>query len=284
MWFRFSSVLSAILLHSISMTTQTAIAIAQRTIQSWTGRRQGIGRIGRIRRRHQQQLRLLVVAVVDRLLQIGESTAQPIDGQIVDEQRVRLQLVAERVLDQSLVELEGDGRRRTGSVGDQQKLPDVHSVNRSERSATTHTYLLRSVNSRYSSAGFTFCRPASTRRWMSWNLAAVQSPTFAASSTMAFHVVMKSSCCCCWCSSRPGSRIVRKSFSISAASLSSSTYSLWARCSLRQAFWYLSRTSSSLRPPRPAEWMDVKQLYIKYKIVILTLLNKICYLYFKTIK
>lgn len=71
--------------------------------------------------------------------------------------------------------------------------------------------------------------------------------------TSTHQTMMNSSCIDCWCSSRPGSRIVRKSCSISDASLINSTYSLCAKCNFRHAFWYLSRTSSNFRPPRPAE-------------------------------
>ena len=66
------------------------------------------------------------------------------------------------------------------------------------------------------------------------------------------HATTKLSWMACWASRRPGSRTVRKSCSNSVASLSRRTYSLWVRCSLRQAFWHLSRTSSTFRPPRPA--------------------------------
>lgn len=63
---------------------------------------------------------------------------------------------------------------------------------------------------------------------------------------------MKASCNDCWCSKSPGRRTVLKSFSNSEASHRSRTYSLWVRWSFLQAFWYLSLTSSSFLPPRPA--------------------------------
>lgn len=143
-------------------------------------------------------------------------------------------------------------------------------------------YLCLSVNSRYSSGGFIFCKLKSILFWISLNVSAVKSQYCDASCMIFFlmvqsnkenrnmviemmhvqmciyskdthQIIMKSSWIDCWCSRRPGNRIVRKSTSISDASLINSTYSLCARCNFRQAFWYLSRTSSNLRPPRPAK-------------------------------
>lgn len=68
----------------------------------------------------------------------------------------------------------------------------------------------------------------------------------------SYQTTMKSSWTDCWCSNKPGNKIVRKSTSTSDASLISNTYSLCAKWSFRHAFWYLSRTSSNFRPPRPA--------------------------------
>lgn len=113
-------------------------------------------------------------------------------------------------------------------------------------------YLCFSVNSRYSSLGFILFIALSIRFCISLNLSEVKSLCWLASCKIFFHSNIKLSCTDCWCSNRPGNNMVRKSFSTSMASVIDKTYSLWVKCNLRQAFWYLSRTSSNLRPPRPA--------------------------------
>lgn len=133
-------------------------------------------------------------------------------------------------------------------------------------------YLCFSVNSRYSSLGFMLFITLSMRFCISLNLSDVRSPCWLVSCSIFFHSSMKLSCTDCWCSNRPGSNTVRKSFSTSTASVMESTYSLWVRCSLRQAFWYLSRTSSNFRPPRPAinECRIIECLLPKIKIIWLS--------------
>lgn len=128
------------------------------------------------------------------------------------------------------------------------------------------THLWRSMNSRYSSAGLMLRRLRSIWRLMSWNLSAVKSPCLATSSRMLFQTPTNPSCNVSWYSSMPGNRMVRMSFSTSAASLISNTYSLWAKCNFLHAFWYFSRTSSSLRPPRPAGKMHFVDLFSKHEI------------------
>lgn len=152
------------------------------------------------------------------------------------------------------------------------------------------THLWRSRNSWYSSTGFMSCMLFSIRRWISWNEFDVRSLYWDASCKMLFlqngfltifnlvwmktyadkchqHIWLvsqfyqtttNSSCIDCWCSNSPGKRIVRKSDSTSDASLINKTYSLCAKCSFRHAFWYLSRTSSNFRPPRPAMYMKTE--------------------------
>ena len=61
------------------------------------------------------------------------------------------------------------------------------------------------------------------------------SPELSYTWSTIFHLSVASSCTACWCSSSPGRRMVRMSRSNSAASHSSSTYSLCTRCSLRLA-------------------------------------------------
>lgn len=61
-------------------------------------------------------------------------------------------------------------------------------------------------------------------------------------------VAVASPCRLC-CSCNAGSAAVLRALSHSVASASNSTYSLCARCRRLQALPYLSRVSSSLRPP-----------------------------------
>lgn len=147
-----------------------------------------------------------------------------------------------------------------------------------------------SVKSLYSSAGFIRSRLSSIFFWISLNFSDVKSEYWTTSQRTClleiivtnikqkrwkivrnyhrrkhsiYQAKMKVSWTDCWCSNNPGSNTVRKSFSNSAASHNNKTYSLWVKCSFLHAFWYLSLTSSSFRPPRPAT--------IKFKMSVLKL-------------